>query len=135
MTFFDTVAQLFQHNPDALKPITWLDAVMHFTKEMICLGGTLIIFAGTCLALVRYVRSRAYKRLDSEFNSIRLNLGQTILLGLEFIVAADVIETTIAPDYYALGILIIVVAIRMILSVSLSKEIELDRVSQSGGSL
>lgn len=130
MTLFATIAQFFQHNPDALKSMSWFDNTLLFLKQMISLGGTLIIFAGTCLAFVRYLRSRAYQRLDSEFNSIRLNLGQTILLGLEFIVAADVIETTIAPDYYALGIVIIVVAIRMILSMSLSKEIALDRANQ-----
>ncbi|MES2204049.1 MAG: DUF1622 domain-containing protein [Pseudomonadota bacterium] len=131
MTFFDTVAQLFQHNPDALRAESWFDTALLFLKHLISLAGTIIIFSGTCVAFVRYVRSRTYKRLDSEFNSIRLNLGQTILLGLEFIVAADVIETTIAPDYYALGIVIIVVAIRMMLSMSLSKEIEQDRVRQN----
>ena len=131
MILFDTITQFFQHNPNALRSTTWFDTTLLFIKQMISLGGTLIIFAGTCLAFIRYLRSRAYKRLDNEFNSIRLNLLQTILLGLEFIVAADVIETTIAPDYYAVGIVIIVVAIRMMLSMSLSKEIALDRASQS----
>lgn len=131
MAFFDTMTHLFQHNPEALRAESWFDLTLIFLKHLISLGGTIIIFAGTCVAFLRYVRSRASKRLDSEFNAIRLNLGQTILLGLEFIVAADVIETTIAPDYYALGIVIIVVAIRMILSMSLSKEIEQARASQN----
>ena len=47
---------------------------------------------------------------------IRLDLGRTIVLGLEFIVASDVIETTTTPDYYALGILSILVVIRTFLS-------------------
>jgi len=101
-----------------------------FFKQVIRLGGTLVISAGACVAFLRYVRWRFHKRARDEFNAIRLHFGQTILLGLEFIVAADVIETTIAPDYYALGILIVVVAIRMMLSTSLSKEIALDRVNK-----
>jgi len=130
MAFFETIIQFFQHNPDALRSATWFDTTLLLLKQLISLGGTVIIFAGTCLAFVRYVRWRAYQNLENKFNLIRLQLGQTILLGLEFIVAADVIETTIAPDYYALGIVIIVVAIRMILSMSLSKEIALDRAGQ-----
>lgn len=131
MAFFETITQLFQHNPEALRSVSWFDTTLLFLKQLISLGGTAIIFAGTCLAFVRYVRWRGYDSLENKFNLIRLQLGQTILLGLEFIVAADVIETTIAPDYYALGIVIIVVAIRMILSMSLSKEIALDRSGKS----
>jgi len=131
MSFFETITQLFQHNPEAFRSLSWFDTTLLFLKQLISLGGTAIIFAGTCLAFVRYVRWRGYDSLENKFNLIRLQLGQTILLGLEFIVAADVIETTIAPDYYALGIVIIVVAIRMILSMSLSKEIALDRSGKS----
>jgi uncharacterized membrane protein len=51
-------------------------------------------------------------------------LGRVLTLGLEFIVAADLIGTTTTPDYYALGILAIIVIIRTVLSYTLNKEIE-----------
>lgn len=44
-------------------------------------------------------------------------------MGLEFIVAADLIGTTTTPDYYALGILAIIVAIRTVLSFTLNREL------------
>ena len=56
------------------------------------------------------------------FNKIRLDLGQILILGLEFIVAADLIGTTTTPDYYAVGILAIIVGIRTLLSYSLTRE-------------
>ena len=131
MTILATLNELFQHNPNILKPLNWLDTTVLFIKLVISVGGTLVIFFGALLALVRCLNWRVRKHSSSQFNAIRLSFGQTILLGLEFIVAADVIETTIAPDYYSLGILIIVVAIRMILSMSLSKEIALDRAHKN----
>lgn len=55
---------------------------------------------------------------------VRRDLGRGIVLGLEFIIAADVISTTTTPDYYSLGILVIIVVVRTFLSYSLTREIE-----------
>ena len=46
-----------------------------------------------------------------------------LTLGLEFIVAADLIGTTTAPDYYSVGIVASIVLIRTVLSYTLNKEI------------
>lgn len=59
-----------------------------------------------------------------KINKIRLDLGRILILGLEFIIAADLIGTTTAPDYYSVGIVAIVVAIRTILSYSLNRELK-----------
>ncbi len=45
------------------------------------------------------------------------------MLGLEFIVAADLIGTTTTPDYYSLGIVAGIVAIRTLLNYSLNREL------------
>ena len=51
--------------------------------------------------------------------------GRAILLGLEFLAAADIIGTVaITPSFQSLGILGLIVAIRTLLSFSLEVEIE-----------
>lgn len=87
--------------------------------------GVLVILAGVIHALGKYVlflvRSGDDKKID--INLIRLNLGLNLTLGLEFIVAADLIGTTTAPDYYTVGIVASIVAIRTLLSYTLNREI------------
>lgn len=55
----------------------------------------------------------------------RANLGRAILLGLELLVAADIIGTVaVTPSFSNLGILAAIVLIRTFLSFSLEVEIE-----------
>ncbi len=56
-------------------------------------------------------------------NKIRLDFGYYILLGLEFLVAADIIETILKPTTEELIELGGIVAIRIILSIFLTKEL------------
>ncbi len=96
-----------------------------FVQKGIAFLGMLIILSGILRALFEYgayLFTRNIKQ-DSYVNTIRLKLGRILTLGLEFIVAADVIGTTTAPDYYTVGILAIIVIIRTILNYSLNKEI------------
>src|SRR4051812_20786711 len=59
------------------------------------------------------------------YRGYREGLGRAILLGLEFLVAADIIRTVaIAPTFSNVGILAIVVLIRTFLSITLQLEIE-----------
>ena len=55
----------------------------------------------------------------------RRNLGRSILLGLEFLVAADIIKTVaVTPTFTSVGVLAIIVLIRTFLSWSLQLEID-----------
>ena len=61
---------------------------------------------------------------DVNYRELRANLGRAILLGLEFLVAADIIGTVaIEPSFRSLGVLALIVAIRTFLSFSLELEI------------
>ena len=61
---------------------------------------------------------------DSRYRELRANLGRAILLGLEFLVAADIIGTVaIEPSFRSLGVLALIVVIRTFLSFSLELEI------------
>lgn len=97
--------------------------IVLWIQHAISFCGVLIIFLGVVIALVQFLYN-LIKDQPNTVNAIRLRLGKIIILGLEFIVAADLIGTTTTPDYYAVGILAIIVVIRSVLSFTLNKEIE-----------
>lgn len=103
-----------------------LKQILFVIQHSISFAGVLVILSGVLLALCKYLsiiftRHPLSKR--AEVNDIRMSLGRTLILGLEFIVAADLIGTTTTPDYYALGMLAIIVLIRTVLSFSLNREL------------
>lgn len=106
----------------------WLQihSIIVFIQHTISLIGILIIISGVVFCMFQYIYgiiSGQFVGQASNINSIRLNLGRVLILGLEFIVAADLIGTTTTPDYYELGILAIIVVIRTILSFSINREL------------
>jgi uncharacterized membrane protein len=62
-----------------------------------------------------------YNKFSTDY--IRLQFGESVILGLEFMVGADIIGSLIAPDYYNLGMLAIIVGVRTVLSYFLSREL------------
>lgn len=106
----------------------WLDfhKFTLFIQHSISFTGSLIIFSGVIYALYQYciyIFKSRFTTSGPTINSIRLMLGRIIILGLEFIVAADLIGTTTTPDYYSVGMVAIIVLIRTILSYTLNREI------------
>lgn len=104
---------------------TFHDSIVYI-QHTISFLGTLIILSGILWALFQFIANSftPHKRKNtSSINQIRLDLGRTLILGLEFIVAADLIATTITPDYYSLGIVAGIVLIRTILIFSLNREL------------
>lgn len=103
-----------------------LHAITVFIQHLVSFLGVLIIISGILLAIGQYLYLFLKGRVLAQgenLNDIRLNLGRVLILGLEFIVAADLIGTTTAPDYYSVGILAIIVIIRTILSFTLNREL------------
>lgn len=100
--------------------------ILVFIQHGVSLIGILIIISGVLLALSQYVYSVYAGHVvsqTSDINAIRLNLGRVLILGLEFIVAADLIGTTTTPDYYSVGMLAIIVLVRTVLSFSINREL------------
>lgn len=101
--------------------------ILLFIQKSVAFLGILIILIGILFALWQYilqVKQGNLKKNNEHVNTIRLELARSLLLGLEFIVAADLIGTTTAPDYYSVGILAIIVIVRTILSFTLSRELQ-----------
>lgn len=100
--------------------------VLHCLKWILASIGAFIIVLGGLVAtkmfFTRCLFSNAAER-EEELNDVRRELGLSIVLGLEFILASDVILTIVLPDYYNLGLLAILVVIRTILNYFLNKEL------------
>ena len=63
--------------------------------------------------------------LDSVYRTIRTVFARSILLGLEFLVAADIIRTVaVEPSLENVGVLGLIILIRTFLSFSLEVELE-----------
>ncbi|MBS1692782.1 MAG: DUF1622 domain-containing protein [Actinobacteria bacterium] len=85
--------------------------------------GVAIIAIGTVWASV-FALQRRLGREGDVYRRLRGDLGRTILLGLEFLVAADIIKTVaVTPDARSVAVLAGIVAIRTFLSFSLELEI------------
>jgi len=86
-------------------------------------GGVLIIVVGTLLAVGR-ILVKPSSNLD-RYRQFRQDLGRGILLGLEFLVAADIIRTVaVTPTTESVLVLGLIVVIRTFLSFALQLEVE-----------
>lgn len=104
----------------------WFRPALDFITRVIEVGGIAIIVLGILGASIAVLWQVLRGRSGSEaFNLYRSNLGRAILLGLEFLVAADIINTVaIEPSLESLLILGGIVLIRTFLSFSLEVEIQ-----------
>ncbi|MCX2723592.1 DUF1622 domain-containing protein [Roseibium salinum] len=104
----------------------WLDTALHWTVRGIEMVGIAAVVIGAIAAstvfLFRAAREGPSKGI---YQQLRASLGRSILLGLEFLVAADIINTVaIDPTLESVAVLAAVVAVRTFLSIALEVEIE-----------
>jgi uncharacterized membrane protein len=101
--------------------ITQLDVILLYIKEFIAAIGILVITYGALRSVYFLINGFFSDGID--INYIRLQFGDSVILGLEFMVGADIIGSLVEPDYYNLGLLAIIVLIRTVLSYFLNLEL------------
>jgi uncharacterized membrane protein len=80
--------------------------------------GSIIAIVGAAIAVIRGERAEAYERA-------RRDIGRAILLGLEVLIIADIVQTiTIDPTLESALALGLIVVVRTFLSFSLEIELE-----------
>jgi uncharacterized membrane protein len=85
-------------------------------------AGVVVIVTGAAIAFVA-TAVRLSRRESNVYQRFRQQLGRAILLGLELLVAADIIRTVAAsPNLTSVAILAAIVLIRTFLSFSLEVE-------------
>lgn len=103
-----------------------LEILAHISEPLGIIGIAIIVYGVVC-GVVRFVVSEVKALRGEEVSSLRDQLrgllGYYLLLGLEFLIAADIVESIISPERGELVNLAIVVAIRTVISFSLNWEL------------
>ena len=101
-------------------------------RPIVALGGTgfevtgvAVLIIGSLIALLRSTSDLVHRQPAAKvYRSLRHDLARSILLGLEFLVAADIIRSVaLEPTFVSVGVLGLIVFVRTFLSWSLEVEI------------
>ena len=88
-------------------------------------AGVFVMVFGLMIATAWYLLRLRTGTLDTNYISYRQAVGRAILLGLELLVAGDIIRTVaVSPTLQSVEVLAVIVAIRTFLSVALQLELE-----------
>ncbi|MDD3803912.1 MAG: DUF1622 domain-containing protein [bacterium] len=96
-------------------------AIGIFAVIIIMLGATVTFFRFLKLEILRMAKKSS---VMNERELLRHAFGTYLLLGLEFLIAADIIRTIVDFSFKDLGILAGIVLIRTIISVFLNRELK-----------
>ncbi|NKE45396.1 DUF1622 domain-containing protein [Roseomonas frigidaquae] len=110
------------------EPGAWVGMIADWTAAGLEMAGVLALLAGVVITTFLFLRTglqRGAPGWAAAFIPYRANLGRAILLGLELLVAADIVHTVAAPlTFETVATLGLIVLIRTVLSLSLEVEIE-----------
>jgi uncharacterized membrane protein len=96
--------------------------VMEAVGKGVDVVGVVVILGGALVATV--ILLRRHREGSETYVAYRQQLGRSILLGLEFLIAGDIIRTVaIEPTLEGVGVLAAIVVVRTFLSFSLELEI------------
>jgi uncharacterized membrane protein len=91
------------------------------------IAGASVIVWGVFLSIIKLLSLEAKrikkKNICEERNLLRHHLGSYLLLGLEFLIAADIVRSIIRPSLNELAVLGAIVVIRTIMNYFLNKEL------------
>ncbi len=99
---------------------------MHLVSFAIGLVGCLILTYGVAVAAFQWLRVErifwAGEEPQSARETLRNQLAYYLLVSLEFLIAADIIDTIVQPSLEELAVLGGILAIRTVISLSLNWE-------------
>lgn len=101
-----------------------INSIIGIVAKIIEVVGVITIIVGGTASTIQYFRQSSINA-EKAYEDFRGSLGKAILLGLEFLVAGDIIGTVaVEPTFQSLGVLALIVLIRTFLSFSLEVEIK-----------
>jgi uncharacterized membrane protein len=107
---------------------------LHHVSFGIGVLGVLVIVFGVACGLVRFLCAelKAVRggTVEEDRKRLRHVLGYYLLLGLEFLIAADIIDTLMKPSAQDLIVLGSIVLIRTVISYSLNAELKSEHQSK-----
>ena len=102
----------------------YLAHIMLLFKELLGIVGVIIILMGAVVSIHKFFEAIKQGKKAPVLNLVRQTFACYIVLGLEFLLASDIVMTIMAPDYYTLGILAGLVIVRTVMTVSLDRDIK-----------
>ncbi len=109
-----------------------IESVMHLLdaiSSVISVISVGVVIYGTCIAIIKFLRNEIGRFKCSytmhQVRVLRADLGTYLLLGLEFLIASDILKTIVEPGIQELMILGGIVLLRTVLSFFLDREIRL----------
>lgn len=104
---------------------SWLKSSAQTAGLVLELLVVLIVVIGSIQALAGLVSACAERRMDmSRVRAIWVRFAASILLALEFALAADLVRTAVAPSWDDIGQLAAIAAIRTALGFFLGRDVE-----------
>ena len=97
--------------------------IVSIVASILSYFGAIVIFYGGIRAVVGVLQIEILKK-EINYNDVRIDFTPKILIGLEFFVAADLIKSILEPTFQEVVILAVIVAIRTVLGLSLTREIK-----------
>ena len=100
-----------------------LTTFISFAVPIVEACGTLIISLEVARTLVQYLIA-FFGRRPMQMLGLRWRLGQSMVMGLEFQVAADILKTALAPTWNDILLLAALIALRTVLNYLLERELQ-----------
>lgn len=95
--------------------------------QLLDLFGVILILVGVIIATAEFIKDvilRKHNEMDI-YKTYRANLGKAILIGLEVLVAGDIIRSVVGqPSFSSVIVLLFIVLIRSFLSITFDMEVE-----------
>jgi len=93
----------------------WLDSALSFLVPVVEACGALVIVIEVARTIIVYV-SGYVRHAGPQTAALRIRLGQSMVMGLEFQVAADILKTALAPTWNDILLLAALIALRTVLN-------------------
>ena len=100
-----------------------LTTFLNTLATIISVTSLLIVTYGALIGIISFLINE-FKRFTGNLRKLRATFGTYLLLGLEFLIASDILKTVLEPTLNELAILGGIVVLRTILSVFLNREIK-----------
>jgi len=97
--------------------------VVGYLAPLIEACGALVVVLGAIRTITQHVRRRFSLELDS-VTGLRVQLAGSMVLGLEFQVAADILKTAVSPTWDDVLQLAALIGLRAVLSYLLERELQ-----------
>ncbi len=104
---------------------TFKDTIEAISQAIDAIGVAVVVIGLLAATGVFLARQRQASDRTGAYRVYRQQVGKAILLGLEFLVAADIIRTVaVEPTFRGVGVLAVIVLVRTFLSFTLDVELE-----------